>query len=133
MNISYEKSTLSFFNSHIKKINKLWNSIIRLQELYLNELSNHNRYTKYYKDLENFYRKNPKQSKKRLYSSKKKLDKINKKLNDYKYNRDVQINKIKSLYYQVTQTNWSQRGSKKISKKTFKKSVKKIKSRKRLR
>ena len=133
MNIPYEKSTLSFFNSHIKKINKLWNSIIRLQELYLNELSNHNRYTKYYKDLDKFYHKNPQQSKKRLYSSKKKLDKINKTLKDYKYNRDVQINKIKSLYYQVTQTNWSQKGSKKISKKTFKKSVKKIKSSKRLR
>ena len=133
MNIPYEKSTLSFFNAHIKKINKLWNNIIRLQELYLNELSNHNKYIKYYKDLENFYRKNPNQSKKRLYSSEKKLDKINKKLNNYKYDRDVQINKIKSLYYQVTQTNWNQTGSKKIPKKTFKKSVKKIKSRKILR
>ena len=29
-----------------------------------------------YKDLDKFYHKNPKQSKKRLYSSKKKLDKI---------------------------------------------------------
>lgn len=126
-------SDLSFFNNHIKNINKIWNKVIYLHKLYLNELTNKTRFEKYYKKLEDFYKKNPKQSKKNLYSSKKRLEKIYKKLNDYKYKRDVQINKLKSLYYQVTQTNWTDRGAKKISKKTLKKTRKKIKSHKRLR
>jgi len=134
MDISYEKSNLHFFNSHVRQINKFWTNITKYQELYLYEMSNYQKYEKYYKKLEIFYRKNPKENRNKLYTAQKKLNKIHNKLIQYKYNRDSYINKIKSMYYQITQTNWN-RGAKKFnkSKKTFKKSTKRgQKSRKRL-